>query len=458
MFPPVPWTGFVRSAASVIVLIFTAAVSFAEQSVPALPAMPEAAASFGAAILDGYVYVYGGHLTGTHSYYDEGISGKFHRLNLTQPGAKWEELPGGPPLQGLAMAAHGGKVYRIGGMQARNKQGEKSNNHSVAWAAAFDTKTMKWSDLPDMPQTRSSHDAVVVDDRIVVIGGWSNKGKAADAPFHETALALDLTQPAKWSTIPQPFKRRALSLANLDGKAAVVGGLTWENEIDKSVNLFDPRSDRWTTAAPIPGPMLNGFSPAACVLAGRLYACGSDGKIYRLSAKQDSWDEVATVATKRSAHRMLPVGDSQLLVLGGTAKNATIASLELIEPAKGRPAVVAKGDPAKQQFCPIMTTSPIDEDCRDVDYKGVKIKICCATCAKRFLAEPEAYLDPAILPQIKDLQLPVRKIDQAYCPVFTDRRVSSRDPSAEWNGRRIFFFNETAKAKFLATPDEYRLP
>lgn len=32
-------------------------------------------------------------------------------------------------------------------------------------------------------------------------------------------------------------------------------------------------------------------------------------------------------------------------------------------------------------------------------------------------AEPVAYLLPAILPHLKDKELPKRKIEQVYCPV-----------------------------------------
>ena len=89
--------------------------------------LPEATSSFGAVACDGYVYVYGGHIARTHSYHTEAVSGRFHRLKL-EAGAKWEELPGGPGLQGMNLAAHGGKVYRVGGMQPRNKVGEKADN------------------------------------------------------------------------------------------------------------------------------------------------------------------------------------------------------------------------------------------------------------------------------------------------------------------------------------------
>src|SRR5262249_9389231 len=110
------------------------------------PALPRAVSSFGAAVADGWLYVYGGHGAKTHQYSTEAVLGTFHRLKLSDPRA-WEELPGGPAIQGLALVAHKGKLYRLGGMQPLNKPGEKADNHSLASCACFDPATKKWEKL-----------------------------------------------------------------------------------------------------------------------------------------------------------------------------------------------------------------------------------------------------------------------------------------------------------------------
>lgn len=111
---------FVRLLAAALALLPTAAVaaeSRAEAKV--FPPLPVAVSSFGAAVADGYVYVYGGHAGKTHEYSTESVSHKFFRLKLDDPKV-WEELPGGPGLQGLALVAYKDKIYRVGGMQPRN--------------------------------------------------------------------------------------------------------------------------------------------------------------------------------------------------------------------------------------------------------------------------------------------------------------------------------------------------
>src|SRR5690606_9028216 len=142
-------------------------------------------------------------------------------------GAAWEELPAGPAAQGTALVAHGGKLYRIGGMQPRNKPGEPADNHSLASCDRFDPGTGKWEPIPDLPAWRSSHDAAVLGDRIYVVGGWDMKGRGGEPVWHGSALELDLSQESpKWKEIEQPFHRRAFTLAAFDGKLFAVGGLS----------------------------------------------------------------------------------------------------------------------------------------------------------------------------------------------------------------------------------------
>ena len=88
-----------------------------------LPDDWEDVTSFGAATADGWLYVFGGHKGERHDYTADQGSGSFHRLKLSE-GKSWETLPAAAPSQGLPLVTHGGHVYRIGGMAARNPGGQ----------------------------------------------------------------------------------------------------------------------------------------------------------------------------------------------------------------------------------------------------------------------------------------------------------------------------------------------
>lgn len=296
------------------------------------PPLPAAVSSFGAVVSDGWLYVYGGHRARTHQYSTEAVLGTFHRLKLSDPKV-WEELPSGPPIQGLALAAHGGKIYRVGGMQPRNAVGQKSDNHSLPDCACFDPHDKKWHPLPDLPDGRSSHDAVVVGDRLYVLGGWKMNGAGNKPRWHETVGVLDLSKsPLKWESIPQPFARRALTASVLAGKIYVFGGMNAKTRIERTVNLFDPASGRWSIGPELPGPARNGFTAASCAAGAHLYVSPADGKLYRLVEAGDGWQEAGMLVQPRIVHRMVEGDDAQLIVLGGASKQGNVARTETIEP------------------------------------------------------------------------------------------------------------------------------
>jgi YHS domain-containing protein len=423
------------------------------------PPLPVAVSSFGAAVCDGYAYVYGGHSGQAHDYSTETVIGSFIRIDLANPSKGWEVLPGGPALQGLALVEYKGKLIRVGGMQPRNAPGEESDTVSVASCAVFDPKSKTWTALADLPKGRSSHDATVVGDQLVVVGGWCLNGRGGEREWHDAALELDLSKKgAQWQTIEQPFRRRALNTVAMAGKVYAVCGMTSDNELELGVDVLDVAAKKWAKVAPIPGPIRNGFTPAACASDGRLYANPSDGKLYRLAAGGEAWEEAGAAENPRVVHRMLAIRDNRLLVLGGASRNGNVAVAEAIEPspvATATSASVTAPDATKQTCCPVMTKMPVDGESREVEYKGVTIKVCCAACEKKLRAEPEAYLDVIRLPQLGRAELPGRALEQVFCPVYRDRVVSSKDPSVDYRGVKVYLFNETAKKKFLADPTAY---
>ena len=187
--------------------VVPAEVTAATVSSTAAPfaALPQAVNSFGGAVLGDWLYVYGGHTGKTHKYSRETVSKHFRRLNLRDR-VTWEELPCGPPLQGVTLMSHGGRLYRIGGMAPHNPPGQPSDLVWIADFARFDPESKTWTGLPPLPTPRSTHDSVVVGDRIYVIGGWSmNGGDSTSAEFLDTALVFDLARAgAGWESCRLP--------------------------------------------------------------------------------------------------------------------------------------------------------------------------------------------------------------------------------------------------------------
>jgi hypothetical protein len=298
-----------------------------------LPPLPEGVASFGAAVCDGWLYVYGGHIGTEHDHSRENLSRHFRRIRLDGQG-DWEELPMEAPLQGLPLVSVGGKLYRIGGLDARDAPDEDDDLYSVANFHSFDPANNKWQALPPLPEPRSSHDAVAIGSKIYVVGGWTLDGPG-DGQWLDTAWVYDTSQtPGQWKPLPSPpFRRRALAAAAWNGKLVALGGMDDDAIVSERVDAFDPASGKWTQLADFPGGDMAGFGMAAWSLDSGLYASGAEGVLRRLADDGRSWINVGELQVPRFFHRLLPADRDSLYVVAGASLNqghvGTIEKLEV---------------------------------------------------------------------------------------------------------------------------------
>lgn len=282
----------------------------------ALAPLPEAVASFGAAVADGHVYVYSGHTGKSHSHSREYYSRAFRRIPIG--GGDWQELPFGEPLQGLALVPYDGKIYRVGGMFSHNTKDNPEDMHSVDTFAMYDPATNKWTKLAPLPEPRSSLDAVVIDGWLYVVGGWNLEG-TSDGVWQETAWKIDLNAPnAKWVELPKPpFLRRALTTSYIGNTLVAIGGIDEFGDISRQVDGLDLETGEWRTLPELPGDGMQGFGATAWNHNGKLYASGSSGVVLQLADDTSEWCEVAKLADARFFHRLLPAGENRLLALAG---------------------------------------------------------------------------------------------------------------------------------------------
>lgn len=310
------------------------------------PPLPRAVTSFGAAVIDGAVYVYGGHAGKAHEYSTETVSGALWRMSLSRQDA-WEVLPGNEPVQSPGIVAWRDKLILAGGMQPQNVPGAEQKLMSLDQAALFDPQMKKWSKLPPLPEPRSSHALAVVGDQLYAVGGWPLKvgtpkpaPDAPDAPkekkWHDTMVVLDLTKPeAGWRTLPQPWTRRALAAVVFEGKLWCIGGMTDDNELSSAVDIYDPATRQWSSAPPVgEQERALAFGCAACVAGGSLYV-SPEGKIYRIGADAKAWTECGKLAKSRYFHQLIALDDTHLMAIGGTSGGKPLDNVEIVtvEPA-----------------------------------------------------------------------------------------------------------------------------
>jgi len=312
------------------------------------PPLPETVTSFGAVTSGDWLYAFGGHKGERHEYFVEMVSGQFQRLNLKK-GDAWESLPSAKPGQGQPLVAHDGFIYRIGGMAARNTADEKQDLYSMSLVQRFDPKKAHWEDVASLPEVRSSHDAVVLGDKLYVAGGWQLAGGTNKPAWPANALVLDLAKSgATWQEFPQPFQRRALALAAQGKRIYCIGGMDSDNSPTRAVDVYDTSTGKWSKGPELPPGKYKGFSCSAIAQRDRIYVTAFQGDLLRLAFDGQSWEVVGRLEHPRMAHRLVTAGSKQLIALGGEDGEEKRPDLELLTPS-AKPLPVEKSDAVASQ-------------------------------------------------------------------------------------------------------------
>ena len=249
-----------------------------------LPDFPRGITSFGAAVVDDNIYVIGGKSGKAHSYATAYQNRDVFRLNLTGDKNEWKSVSDNLGLQGLAIVGHEGKIYRIGGLEARNKEGEEHDLHSIAEFLEFNPADKTWKEMPSLPEGRSSFDACVADGKVFVVGGWTMDGEE-ESVWAEDMLVFDLTKPdGQWQRIEAPFTTRALAVRQHGKKLIVVGGIENGGGPTSSVHFFDLASEQWSEGPEVPTESgMKAFGCSAVEVAGEFLVSTYDGSVFCLS-------------------------------------------------------------------------------------------------------------------------------------------------------------------------------
>jgi N-acetylneuraminic acid mutarotase len=171
------------------------------------------------------------------------------------------------PMHHAMATAVNGILYVIGGEVSVT--GVANQGIYLDTVYAYDPATATWTQKASMPTARSSGATAVVDGRIYVTGGRPPHG-------HDFAVydpAMD-----SWTVLSNlPTQRNHLAAGALNGKVYVVGGRFGGgvgSEMTDTVEVYDPASDTWSLAAPLPSRRagINGIAARGC-----LYVFGGEG-------------------------------------------------------------------------------------------------------------------------------------------------------------------------------------
>jgi len=219
----------------------------------------------------------------------------------------WERLPNPPErITHAQPVVSGNFIYLVGGYVGTGNGFEQYWATKHVWR--FDTVNLKWAALPDLPVARGGGAATLVGSKIHFFGGVD--GNRADKNDH---FVLDLNNTgAGWKTLSaMPNARSHHAAVYLNGKVYVIGGqhgYDGNATLLRDVNVYDPATDKWTTAAGLPAPRSH-IICSTLVLNGRILAIGGDvnspgnrtADVTMYNPSTNSWSRVSQMPSSRLA-------------------------------------------------------------------------------------------------------------------------------------------------------------
>jgi hypothetical protein len=177
------------------------------------------------------------------------------RIMIYDPATdRWSEgseVPADRRRGGAGVVVHDGLIYVVSGITNGHTDGH------VTWVDSFDPRTGTWRRLADAPRARDHFQAVVIDGKIYAAGGRRSSG-ATGQVFDLTVPEVDVYDIASnsWTTLPAasnlPTPRAGNSAVVLDGKLIIIGGESGARDTaHPEVDMLDPATGRWTRLAPL---------------------------------------------------------------------------------------------------------------------------------------------------------------------------------------------------------------
>lgn len=267
----------------------------------------------GTVVVDGKLFLFGG-------FKNVSIQASV-RVDVYDPEAdSWSQRGDMPVLLTHAGIARDGREIWFAGGFVGDNPGVVSSD---VWL--YDVDADDWTPGPSLPSARGSGPLVRLGRELHYFGGVIFD-RDTGSPDH---WVLDLDAPGGWtSKAPLPGPRNHLSGIALDGKIYAVGGQerhdTSPTDLDR-VDVYDPGSDSWSSAAPLPMPRSHAepgtFRLGSWIVlaGGRSSAIGAvdlvDVTAYDPVA--DRWFALPSLSAGRLAPAVKPIGGRLVSACGG---------------------------------------------------------------------------------------------------------------------------------------------
>jgi non-specific serine/threonine protein kinase len=286
-----------------------------------LPQLPTPRQNGAATVLDGTIWVVGGLAPGSKG--SRKVEGYDPVIN------EWKSGPDLPaPLHHEMVVTYKGELVVMGGWIPKG-----SDPSAIESSRVYALRNGSWHQLPSLNRPRIAGAAAVVGDRIVVVGGQSQK------KLLDTTEVFDGKRWSVVANIPTPREHLA---AVTDGRYvyAVGGRALSPDKNSAALERYDPAANAWQKLPSMPAPR-GGLG--AALAGGRIFAIGGEsstgvfGDVEAYDIARKRWSGQPSLGTPRHGIAAGTIGRSVYALGGGTKPGHASATgtAEVFKPRSG---------------------------------------------------------------------------------------------------------------------------
>jgi N-acetylneuraminic acid mutarotase len=232
---------------------------------------------------------------------------------------EWRRVRDAPTArQQLASAPASGALWLFGGL---------TDNAATAKVEAYDPAIDTWKAGPDLPLALHHEMAVSYKDELLVMGGWSPVGANLTGLTSDRVFAL---RRGSWVELPHLNRPRAAGAAVVVGDKIVVIGGQADGKLVATTEVYDGAG--WHDVAAIPTPRDHLAAVAdgkyAYAVGGRaLSADKNTAALERYDPAADSWKKLPDMPTARGGLGAAVVG-RRIVAIGGESVTGVYDTVE----------------------------------------------------------------------------------------------------------------------------------
>lgn len=255
------------------------------------PRLPIACAEMGVVACNGKVHVIGGYARGL-------VNSDFHQVFDPATGEWILKAPIPYACNHLSMAVIGSRIYSFGGFIEQNRC-----PHSNCYVYDDDTDT--WHPIRNLLRPRGAVSAVALEGKIHLLGGRNVRSLDWHEVYDPATDSYDILNDMRGSTPTQPFagQRCHMGAVVVDGRIHCIGGRKDSYDFNSTLHsVWDPADGKWSFLRDMPTAR-SGHSCA--FVGGRILSFGGEarGIVFEVNEaydpQTDRWEVAAPMPVAR---------------------------------------------------------------------------------------------------------------------------------------------------------------